>query len=199
MNVLRKVQGDKSTSANGLSELGVSQATSLRNELSNVNFDICYTSPITRAIETTKILVKERDIQVIETPMLKEKKQGSMVGLDVSIHIAKYSNWEDITEDERLDYKLVPDEESQRELRGRAMEVLTDIAITNVGKTILVVTHGGFMRSVYTYLENKTFKDNRWKFDNCGYMKLVYKDSKFAISETVRLKNITRDEFLGLS
>lgn len=195
-NVLRIVQGGKNPKSNTLYEGGVRQAQKLSDEFSEINFDACYSSPIYRALQTARILVKDRKIKINKEKQLREKNQGSFVGLPVNEHIKAYKNWDDLTEDERLDYKLVPDEESQRELRIRAMKVLQQIAEKHKNCTTIIVTHGGFMRSVFTFLENKSFKD-RLKFDNCGFMCLEYKRRKFKILETSKLHKVTKEEFAG--
>ena len=40
-----------------LNDTGVRQATKLKNELRNVNFDLCFTSPLIRAWSTAMIIV----------------------------------------------------------------------------------------------------------------------------------------------
>ena len=195
-NVLRLVQGGKNPRENTLSEKGKEQARELSQLLAKVEFDVCYSSPIYRALETSEILTKGKGLKIIEEQQLREKNQGRFVGSSVDKHIEAYKNWNELSEDERLDYKLVPDEESQRELRNRAMNVLKKIADENMNKTILVVTHGGFMRSVFTFLEKRNFKE-RWRFDNCGFMKIEFSSNTFKILDTFKLKEISKEEFAG--
>jgi len=195
-NVLKLVQGGENPKENTLSKKGKVQALELRKVFDKVKFHVCYSSPIYRALETARILTDANKLEIIEESLLREKNQGSLVGSSVKDHIQAYKNWDELSEDERLDYMLVPDEESQRELRSRAMNILMKIAVKNKNKTILVVTHGGFMRSIFTFLEKKSYKE-RWRFDNCGFMKLEYVSTTFKLLETSKLEEITKENFWG--
>jgi broad specificity phosphatase PhoE len=185
-NVQNRIQGKAIDATNTLSELGRQQAENRSKSLQSVSFDTCFSSPITRCKQTTEILLSSRGLQPIFLEALKEKEQGIVVGRTRQELFAQYPSWKDLTEDERLDTKPIPGEESQRELRDRAFEVIKKIAAESPDKTILIVTHGGFMRSLYTFLAHKSLLD-MWHFENCGYMVLEYAKKNFSVIETVGL------------
>lgn len=65
-NVLRLVQGGKNPRENTLSEKGKEQARELSQLLAKVEFDVCYSSPIYRALETSEILTKGKGLKIID-------------------------------------------------------------------------------------------------------------------------------------
>lgn len=174
-NTHKVVQGYEKDEANGLSEKGVTQAKEVALELAQVKFDICYHSPLRRARDTASHILSDIRIPLKDNQKLREKNQGDLAGMLMYDALAKYKGWEELSEDERLDLKIVPNEESQREFRARVLGVLAEIARENKDKCVLIVTHGGFLRSLYTYLENKTYADI-YSFENCGYMVVEYDD-----------------------
>ncbi|MEI7652924.1 MAG: histidine phosphatase family protein [bacterium] len=185
-NTKKIVQGNADDHTNVLTIQGRAQAQEVANLLKGVDVTKIYHSPLTRAQETAQIIAATHHMLPEQYKLLHEKKQGSMQGLRHEEMMAKFCDWSLMTEDERLDVKAVPDEESQRELRSRALEVVFDIAQKHPNDTVFAVTHGGFIRAIYTYLSDKTLGE-MWSVDNCGYLKLEVKGDKMDISETSKL------------
>ena len=73
-NFLQKLQGRKN---NLLNDTGRKQAQELRKKIKDKIFDICYTSPLTRCVETAKILVGDR-VEMIEDERLIERDMGDL-------------------------------------------------------------------------------------------------------------------------
>ncbi len=186
LNVQKRVQGKSVDSTSSLSDIWRQQVLSRAETLANVHFDICFSSPVLRCIQTTEIMIASRGIPLIKVPELQEKDQGTSVGISRKELYTKYPSWETMTEDQRLDIKTNLGEESQRELRDRAFGILRKIARENTSRSVLIITHGGFMRAVYTYLSHKSLRDI-WHFENCGYMELEYINENFTIRKTVGL------------
>ncbi len=185
-NMQNRIQGKAIDATNTLSELGRHQAENRSKSLQSVSFDTCFSSPIIRCKETAEFLLASRGLQPTFLDALKEKEQGIVVGRTRQELFAQYPSWNDLTEEERLDAKPIPGEESQRELRDRAFNAIKTITTESPDKTILIVTHGGFMRALYTFLAHKTLRD-MWHFENCGYMVLEYTKENFSVTETVGL------------
>lgn len=194
-NAQKRVQGKSVDAISILSEQGIKQAVSRANDLAKVRFDACFCSPAPRCLQTAEILNASRSIPLITVPELQEKDQGTSVGGTRKELFAGYPSWDAMTEDQRLDMKANPSEESQRELRDRALGVLGKIARENTTKSILIVTHGGFMRALYTFLARKTLRD-MWQFENCGYMELEYVHGQFTIVDTVGLSLKTVEDIV---
>ncbi len=180
------VQGAKFDSGNVLSPLGISQAKEIAKHFENLRIDRICSSPMIRARMTADFIAIPHKLKVELLDGLREKIQGSMEGLTTDELLAKYGEWSAMSEDERLDIKVVPDEESQRELRVRTINTITQLVSQNVGRTIVCVTHAGFMRSVYSYLHNVSLSDHA-KFANCGFMKLEVEGNNINTTEVEKL------------
>ena len=114
-NVQNVTQGHTHDHENNLSALGRKQAEELSCNFADLHFDACYCSPYLRTIETAKILVKNRaTIEVKTDDRLKEKHQGESIGQSVKDTLLAYSDWNEISEDERLDRRQFVGEETQR-------------------------------------------------------------------------------------
>lgn len=180
------MQGTAYDELNRLSELGKEQTRLRTMDFKKISFSTCYHSPLRRARETAEILTEGIDLNRIPHELFREKDQGDLVGKTMNDAIEMYKTWDEVSEDERLDMRVVPNEESQRELRKRTLTALQYVVDAEEGKTVLIVTHGGFMRALYTYLEKKTFKD-MYVFDNCGYM-VIEHEEEFRVVKTEALK-----------
>lgn len=194
LNAAGRVQGSQNDGDhNTLSPQGVLQAQKLSLRLHAIPFACVYSSPSKRTMETASHVCQGRKIALLNEPNLREKEIGSLAGLTHTEFYSRYAGWDDKTEDERLDMKVVADEESQRELRLRVISTLTQIAKRHLKSSVLVVTHGGFMRSFYQYIKKIPFRE-MWAFENCGYMIVDYTKGAFHIRETNGLLSINPDK-----
>lgn len=180
------VQGAQYDSGNVLSPLGISQAKEISKYFENMRIDRIRSSPLVRARMTADFIAIPHKIKVELLDGLREKNQGSMEGLSIDDLLAKYGDWSAMSEDERLDIKVVPDEESQRELRARTSNVVSQMASQNIGGTIVCVTHAGFMRSIYSHLNNISLRKQS-VFANCGFMKLEVEGNNVITREVDKL------------
>lgn len=185
-NTQKIVQGDEDDHANILTDQGRAQAYEVADLLNGVSVTKIYHSPLVRARETAQIIADAHKLVPEQYKYLHEKKQGSMQGMRHEEMMAKFHDWSAMTEDERLDIKAVPNEESQRELRSRALEAVRDIALRQPGDTVFAVTHGGFIRAIYTYLSGKTLGE-MWIVDNCGYIKIEVDGDKVELTDSSKL------------
>ncbi len=184
-NTMHIVQGDDDDKSNTLSPHGREQAESVAVKLSDVEVNQIYCSPLIRAHETSVIIAAKHSMTPVVYFKLHEKKQA-MQGMKETDMLAKYKNWATMSEDERLDIKVTPKEESQREVLTRALQTIHNISDKHPNQTVFCITHGGFMRALYTHLAKLSLKD-MWHFENCGYMKLEVNEDKIKILETDKL------------
>ena len=76
-NHLHKAQGSADIP---LAQEGIDLARRTGEALKNVKFDICFTSPLTRARQTAKLVLGERDIPVIPDKRIQEIDFGVLEG-----------------------------------------------------------------------------------------------------------------------
>ena len=77
-NVLHKLQGRTDIPLN---EEGRRMAEAAREKYKDINFDVCYCSPLIRARETAQIFLKERDIpthQSLGLILMVQLKEGRL-------------------------------------------------------------------------------------------------------------------------
>ena len=123
-----------------LSELGREQARELAATLGERAIGAIYSSDLSRARETARIVAEARGLDVTSLPELRERHFGS---------------WEGLTDDEiherfpeEVADGVLGDGESRDELDRRIVEALSRIADEHPAGTVLVVSHGGPLRAV---------------------------------------------------
>lgn len=153
-----------------LSDEGRRQVGALRDRLRDQEFAACFTSLLSRAGESARIVVGARSCPVYETAELNEMSYGKWEGL----------NQQQIRERFPLDWsRFMTDRvasapsggESQRDLAGRVQRVLARIEseYLQTGATILVAAHGGSVREIVAhYLGLGEENARRLRLDNAS-------------------------------
>ena len=171
-NDLHKMQGRTDIPLN---DCGREMAEKAREEYKDVNFDICYCSPLSRARETAEILLKGRDIPIIYDDRLLEMSFGIYEGTPNSYKIpgcpinVLFQTPEKYT---------VPVEggESFDELFARTGDFLRNTAepLVNEGKDVLIIGHGAMNSSIVCQVMGLPI-EKFWSqgIENCKLMKLM--------------------------
>jgi len=146
-NVQRKIQGITDIELN---ETGIEQAKIAGEKLKGYDIDLVIASPLKRAAKTAQLIVGNRDIPIVYDDRIKERCFGNLEGKKVEGN----ENEEKFCEiwNHKLNTKY-EDIESLSELFDRANNFLNDIKEEYKDKTVLVVTHGGFIVPVRCYFE----------------------------------------------
>ena len=110
-----------------LNEVGVRQAEELRDRLASVHFDAFVASDLKRAIDTARIVAALHGLDVVTTPLLRERDWGAFTGR--YIPDIQNETWPD-------------DVESLEQLQRRAGEFLDFVRTNYAGKCVLAVGHG---------------------------------------------------------
>ncbi|MBR2828442.1 MAG: histidine phosphatase family protein [Bacilli bacterium] len=158
-NYLSKIQGRSNPLLN---DTGRRQCQKLRNRISNNHYDICYTSPLIRCVETALILIGDR-VEFIRDSRLIERDMGDLEGKDYSLY-DKYKYW---------DYDLNSNDENVEKIQDlffRCQEFLNYIKKTHPkDESILIVTHGASYRALRYLLRNHPLKGHMYdsKIENC--------------------------------
>ncbi|MDE7378483.1 MAG: histidine phosphatase family protein [Paraprevotella sp.] len=115
-----------------LTEHGCRQARELRDRLASIHFDALMCSNLQRCLDTADILNEPHRLQVIPTPLLRERDWGNLTGISY------------LTAQQGLNNTV----ESIDDMFARAERFLKEVAEKHAGQTVLAVSHGLFSRVV---------------------------------------------------
>ncbi|XP_030543662.2 probable 2-carboxy-D-arabinitol-1-phosphatase [Rhodamnia argentea] len=139
-----RVQGSSNLSV--LTETGVKQAERCRQALSDMHFDQCFSSPISRAKTTAEVLWQGREEPLIFLDSLKEAHLFFLEGMKNvdarAIYPKEYTTWR-----EDPSNFCVNGVYPVRKLWGTAREAWKEILLSP-GKDFLVVTHKSMLRAL---------------------------------------------------
>ncbi len=152
-----------------LTDKGVKQAERLAYELKKkYNIDEMYSSPLDRAMTTSKFVSRSIEREIITTDCLKEVnfglfegKTGKEIELDHKDH---WNSWHD----DFVNYRL-PEGENLIDLLSRIKPLIEDLR--NTDKTCLLVAHSAVIQVAITYLLDIDLR-KMWNFQvkNCSYV-----------------------------
>ena len=147
-----------------LNDTGRSQARRLAEELQAIPFDAVYSSDLRRAHETAEILAAPHRVPVVADRGLREIDIGSWSGLTRA----------EITE--RFPDGSRPDGETHEEHGARVREAVVRIARGHLGGRILLVGHGGTIRSVHDVISDLPYHP----VPNCHVLEAHFRDDRLA-------------------
>lgn len=146
----------------GLTEQGIAEAHAAGQKLKakGFRFDIAYTSALTRAQHTLKIMLEELgqpDLETIRDQALNERDYGDLVGLNKDDARKKWGDeqvhlW-------RRSYDVAPPHgESLKDTLARSLPYYVHRILPDVlnGKRVLVAAHGNSIRSLIMAIEGLT-------------------------------------------
>lgn len=184
-NVKKLIQGHVDIPLN---KTGEKQAEEAKKLLSGIYFDAVFSSDLLRAKRTAELIAMEQKIVVQETKLLREQYYGSFQGKQVKEYLDTFRkyirNMKKITHTQRKTLK-VGDRETDEKLIQRVILFLREAAVAYKGKTVLVVTHGGVMRTLLVHLGFATYEDlHEGLIKNIAYIKLASDGVDFFVKET---------------
>jgi broad specificity phosphatase PhoE len=156
-----------------LSEKGREQVRAVARRLAEVPFDAAYSSDLSRTRETAQIVLGERNIPLHSTPQLREYNKGVFEGLTVHEYSLRYPELYQASLVNDPDF--APDGgETIRQTTARMAQFVAQLRERHLDDTILIVGHGGSLRSLIVSLLAFPLEAN-WKFvmRNCA-LSIIY-------------------------
>lgn len=139
-NIEERIQGQADISLN---ETGRKQARALANRLKDEEWDMIYSSDLSRAMETAEIVSEALGVPVQTDQRLREKDCGKIEGTTINERIAKWGkDWETLP-------LGIEDEESIIE---RGTSFISYINENHRDKRVLIVSHGALLGLTLKYL-----------------------------------------------
>lgn len=171
-NAAHKLQGKTDIPLN---EEGREMAYAAAKECADINFDVCYSSPLIRAKETAQIVLAGRDIPIITDVRLEEMGFGTYEGIENSFDIPDCPI--NVLFFHPEEYKVpVEGAESIEELLNRTGEFLDEVIYPELknGKDILIVGHGAMNCSLISHVKGYDIS-HLWDgmTDNCKLVRLL--------------------------
>ena len=127
-----------------LNEQGRKQAQQVAERLSAEEVDAVVASDLRRAIQMAEIIAKPHGLQVVTTPLLRERDWGSFTGR--FIPDLRGETWPD-------------DIESEDALLKRAQDFLQKMTATYEGKRVVAVGHGIINKAILAVYASCTMKE----------------------------------------
>lgn len=160
----------------------------LTSELSNIKFDKIYSSTSGRAIRTVENLAELNNLEI-------ETKEDLC-----EMYFGKYDGWkwEDVNriqpeikqrQNEINEISGIEDQETMEHVADRMDKCIRDIVQANIGKTILISSHGVAIEAFLRKISGIPFSQEREKFCqyNVAINELEYENDKFKV---IQLANI---------
>lgn len=176
-----------------LTEKGQKQARLLASKLKDLKITKIYSSPLSRAVDTARTIMKECDINSLNIVNdLHEINYGvcdGMCWIDIN---QKYptvkKEWKEIHH-----YPVeIPNQESFIELQKRIKDCILKITNDNLGERLMIISHGIAISSFLCFVKNLNIEDcNKLKQqENTAYSILEYKDGKFYLIEEAKSEHL---------
>jgi probable phosphoglycerate mutase len=153
-NIQRRLQGWKDSK---LTEEGIARAVSLGKRLKDIDFDIIYTSPLNRALETAMLIRGDKNTKIVTHDGLKELRLGIWEGMELDVIEKEYPDEYYIYRNKPIDY--IPVEgETYMDLFKRVGQFLEEIKKLDA-ENILVVSHGVTIKAIIKLIKNLTMDE----------------------------------------
>jgi broad specificity phosphatase PhoE len=157
-----------------LNEKGHHQATLLGDLLSSISFAAVFSSDLSRARQTAEQIVRTSPLPVVESPALRERSAGKLDGVNLTqlreltrpFFESPHAHIKDIY----FNTPWHPELESSASVFERVTQFLYSHVPVYHTHTLLVVSHGGVMRTLLDHLS--FLPGERWVVDNCGFLKV---------------------------
>lgn len=129
-----------------LSRLGEQQALASGRRLASTDLiDVVVSSDLRRAAQTAEHLAAAVDVDVVVDPRIRERDAGEWTGLTRAEIEAGWPGW-------LADHRRPAGFEDDTALLARVLPSLTEIVGRHPGARVVVVTHGGVVRTVERHL-----------------------------------------------
>ncbi len=169
-NANRVLQGHMDSPLSNQGRLQARKLTQRMINTGNSTFDLMYSSDLSRAVETAKIISQPLKIdRITYLPLLRELNLGIYEGLSLN-----GVNEKGLLDSIRNDYsKQVPGGESINSMIQRIHKFLEIISNLNPQPlSLLVITHGGALYHILRILTGFVPDDGEW-YENCQMNELI--------------------------
>jgi len=131
-----------------LTEIGIKQAADLAYEVQGNDINLIISSPLKRAVETSKIVSEICNIPFETDERLIEQNYGIYEGVD--------RKQKEFLNNKRYFAFKYPNGESMMQVAYRIYGLIDEIKYKYRDKNVLIISHGGVCRIINTYFKDMT-------------------------------------------
>jgi len=131
-----------------LTERGIKQAQCIADAFKNSPLDALYTSDLGRAMHTAQIVAQGIGRQPLPEKRLRERHLGIMQGMTIADFKSQYPDLYAYFRSGDANY-AIPGGESIRQKYDRSVACCLELAGNHIGRSILIVTHGGILDGLF--------------------------------------------------
>lgn len=158
-----------------LSEDGIMQAKALAEYLKDEEFDVIYSSDLSRTMKTTEEVIQfHPGAKIIPEPLLRERYLAGWQGKPFP------KNWNEVD--------LPEGAETSEDLIARAKAFIQMMKEKNEGQKVFAMSHGGLIRAFWTVLHNLE-DDSYYQWDAPKNTSI----SRFRLKEDGSVKELVRN------
>ena len=147
----------------------------------NIQYTNCgaiFSSDLHRAHRTAEIIKLERELVIQTSKALRERTYGSWegkLGEDYRKNFQHlFDKVKELSEKEQKKFRFADDIENDEQVIGRFITQLREISVAYPNKTVLVVTHGGCIRTFLMHIGYVKYGELPvGSFSNAGYAKIT--------------------------
>lgn len=179
-NLAARIQGHGDSP---LTAMGLAQAEAVAQRLATEKFDRIVASDLARAHETAKRIAAVNGHAIGVDARLRERNFGAGEGLSYEEVDRLYPGAFSRVRATDPDYRI-PGGESRREFHERVVAGVEAIARRHAGETVVLVTHGGVLSTLYRHIHDIALeKAHSIAITNASYNSLAFDGSRWSVEK----------------
>lgn len=176
-----------------LTSEGIEAAERFKLEITTLAPDVIYSSDLSRALETARIITRDLNKKINIHSALREMNFGVFQGHDWNYIKKEMKDIYDSYRGKGPGY-TIPSGESHNLFHERASGVLKEITENNIGKKILIVSHGGTINKMLGYVKKSPISANRYfHTENLALNILKYTEGHYTLETPVKLVELKKE------
>lgn len=155
-----------------LNEHGIEQARRLADRIRQESWDMIYTSDLSRARETARIMNEGSALPVVVDERLREVSFGLLEGKTVAERVERWGeHWREAD----------VGKESMESIEKRARSLIDELLIKHPNERVLLVTHGAFIANSLRFVVPHF--DTTERIENASVTTIEQVDGKWACTQ----------------
>ncbi len=160
---------------------GIDKTKMLSPGIKEIDPDVVFSSDLGRAVNTAEFLTCDIDKEIFYEKGLREMDFGVFSGKSWNYIENEMSDLHKLFASGDPDF-IIPGGESHNQFFQRVISCLKDIAEKNIGKKILIVTHGGSLNNILSFVSGISSSEKKFFGTvNLGINILNYMDDEFSL------------------